>query len=233
MRWILSHQRRNPHVAGFLIGSIVMVVLNSAIPGLVGRAFDAVLGVEPDSSRVLTTIALVLLLIVVARSGLGFPRPALYRGAGEADRAGHPRRAVRQPARQEPSIPQPAAGRRPDGPRRQRRYASSAPCSAPASTCWSTRSARASCRSSSSCLEPRLLAAPLVFAVAFVWSIRRFCGQLSPVSADVEDFGTLNAGLNEAVRGIEVVKATARRTRRAATSRSTPGGTATRSSSRV
>ena len=73
MRWILSHQRRNPwHVAGFLIGSIVMVVLNSAIPGLVGRAFDAVLGVEPDSSRVLTTIALVLLLIVVARSGLDF-----------------------------------------------------------------------------------------------------------------------------------------------------------------
>ena len=69
VRWILSHQRRNPWpVAGFLLSSLLMVVLNSVIPGLVGQAFDAVLGDDPDRSGTLTTITVLLLVIVIGRS---------------------------------------------------------------------------------------------------------------------------------------------------------------------
>ena len=45
-----------------------MVVLNSVIPGLVGQAFDAVLGDDPDRSGTLTTITVLLLVIVIGRS---------------------------------------------------------------------------------------------------------------------------------------------------------------------
>lgn len=58
-------------------------------------------------------------------------------------------------------------------------------------------------------LDPRLLVAPLVFVALFLLALRHYLRRLSPVSdAMREQFGTLNAGLNEAVRGIEVVKAT-------------------------
>jgi len=210
VRWILSHQRRNPwHVAGFLIGSIVMVVLNSAIPGLVGRAFDAVLGVEPDSSRVLTTIALVLLLIVVARSGLDF----LARLCTEVLA-----KRIERDTRDELYVS--LLGKSQTFHNRQRvgdLMARGANDVRQLGTMFSPGIDLLVDSLSQGIvpiifiafLEPRLLAAPLVFAVAFVWSIRRFMRQLSPVSARMrEDFGTLNAGLNEAVRGIEVVKAT-------------------------
>ncbi len=210
LRWILSHQRRNPwHVAGFLLGSIVMVVLNSAIPGLVGRAFDAVLGGEPDSSRVLSMIALVLLLIVVARSGLDFlarlctevlakrierdTRDELYVSLLGKSQTFHNRQRVgdlmargANDVRQLGTMFSPGIDLMVD-----------------------SLSQGIVPMIFIAFLEPQLLVAPLVFAVAFIWSIRRFMRQLSPVSARMrEDFGTLNAGLNEAVRGIEVVKAT-------------------------
>ncbi len=210
VRWILSHQRRNPwHVAGFLLGSIVMVVLNSAIPGLVGRAFDAVLGVEPDSSRVLTTISLVLLLIVVARSGLDF----LARLCTEVLA-----KRIERDARDELYVS--LLGKSQTFHNRQRVGDLMARGANDVRQLGTMISPGIDLIVDSlsqgivpiifiAFLEPRLLAAPLVFAVAFVWSIRRFMRQLSPVSARMrEDFGTLNAGLNEAVRGIEVVKAT-------------------------
>jgi ATP-binding cassette subfamily B protein len=59
-------------------------------------------------------------------------------------------------------------------------------------------------------IDPRLLLVPLLFVVAFVFALRRYMRQLSPVSTEMrEQFGTLNAGLAEAVRGVEVIKVTA------------------------
>ena len=56
----------------------------------------------------------------------------------------------------------------------------------------------------------RLLLVPLLFAVSFQIAVRIYSRQLAPVSDTMrEKFGDLNAGLNEAVSGIEVVKATA------------------------
>nr|WP_238341792.1 ABC transporter ATP-binding protein [Actinopolymorpha rutila] len=59
-------------------------------------------------------------------------------------------------------------------------------------------------------IDPRLLLAPVLFAVSFYFAIRHYMRRLNPVSTAMRDqFGNLNAGLSEAVRGIEVVKVTA------------------------
>lgn len=59
-------------------------------------------------------------------------------------------------------------------------------------------------------LDPALLVVPVIFVVALGFSLRRYSQQLNPVSSAArEQFGTMNAGLTEAISGIEVVKATA------------------------
>ena len=59
-------------------------------------------------------------------------------------------------------------------------------------------------------LNVKLLLTPLLFTVAFLIALRAYSRKLSPVSNQMrEQFGETNAVLNEAVTGIEVVKATA------------------------
>jgi len=59
-------------------------------------------------------------------------------------------------------------------------------------------------------LEWRLLLVPGIFTVALVITVADYNQRLKPVSlAQREQFGTMNAGLAEAVAGIEVVKANA------------------------
>jgi ATP-binding cassette, subfamily B, bacterial len=55
-----------------------------------------------------------------------------------------------------------------------------------------------------------LLIVPLAFTVVFLLAVRSYSRQLHPVSADMrQQFGRMNAGLEETITGIEVVKATA------------------------
>ena len=59
-------------------------------------------------------------------------------------------------------------------------------------------------------LDWRLLLSPLFFTVAFSFALRHYMRQLNPISEQMRTrFGMLNAGLSEAVTGIEVVKSTA------------------------
>lgn len=59
-------------------------------------------------------------------------------------------------------------------------------------------------------LNPQLLLVPLLFTVCFLITLRHYSRRLSPVSNAMRaQFGAANATLNEAVTGIEVVKATA------------------------
>ncbi|GCE05064.1 ABC transporter ATP-binding protein [Dictyobacter aurantiacus] len=61
-----------------------------------------------------------------------------------------------------------------------------------------------------SLVNPQLLLVPGLYIIAFFFALRRYSRQLSPVSDQMrEEFGKTNAVLNEAVAGIEVVKATA------------------------
>ena len=62
-------------------------------------------------------------------------------------------------------------------------------------------------------LDVRLLAAPLFFCVTYFFAVRHYMHQLEPVSEQVRaTFGDMNATLNEAVSGIEVVKSAAQET---------------------
>ncbi|MBN1874386.1 MAG: ABC transporter ATP-binding protein [Anaerolineae bacterium] len=59
-------------------------------------------------------------------------------------------------------------------------------------------------------LDTRLLLVPLLFAMVLAITVYDYNRRLKPVSdAQREQFGTMNAGLTEAVAGIEVVKANA------------------------
>jgi ATP-binding cassette subfamily B protein len=61
-----------------------------------------------------------------------------------------------------------------------------------------------------STLNPQLLLVPILFTIVFLFTLRDFSRRLSPVSDQMrEQFGATNAVLNEAVTGVEVVKATA------------------------
>ena len=210
VRWIVSHQLRNPwHLAGFLVGSVAMVVLNSMIPGLVGNAFDTVLDESIDRRAELTTIVVVLLVIVIARSALDFvARLCTEVLAKRIERA----------AREELYVS--LLGKSQTFHNRQRVGDLMARGASDVRQLGTMFSPGIDLLVDSltqgivpiifiAFLDPRLLVAPLIFAVAFIWSIRRFMRQLSPVSAAMrENYGTLNAGLNETIRGIEVVKAT-------------------------
>jgi ATP-binding cassette subfamily B protein len=60
-------------------------------------------------------------------------------------------------------------------------------------------------------IRPELTLTPLAFVVVFVLLVRRYLRRLSPVIAGQrEQYGKLNAGLEETISGIEVVKASAR-----------------------
>jgi ATP-binding cassette subfamily B protein len=59
-------------------------------------------------------------------------------------------------------------------------------------------------------LDLRLLLTPLLFTVSFLITLRAYSRRLAPTSIEMRaQFGATNAVLNEAVTGIEVVKATA------------------------
>ncbi len=59
-------------------------------------------------------------------------------------------------------------------------------------------------------IDTRLLLMPIVFVLLYVVTIRDYVRRLSPISEGLrESFGVMNAGLAEAVSGIEVVKGNA------------------------
>jgi ATP-binding cassette subfamily B protein len=59
-------------------------------------------------------------------------------------------------------------------------------------------------------LNPQLLAAPLLFTIAFIFALRGYMRQLAPVAGSMRmQFGAMNSDLEESITGIEVVKATA------------------------
>ncbi|MFC5818193.1 ABC transporter ATP-binding protein [Nonomuraea harbinensis] len=207
LRWLWSHVRRHPlHLTGFLGGSLVMVVLNAMVPQLTGSAFDAVLG---DGSA-LGAIVLVMLAVVVARGIIDLvarlssevlakrlerdARDELYVSLLGKSQTFHNRQRVgdlmaraANDIRQLSIMISPGFDLIVDS-----GLSGLVPLFFIAT------------------IDPRLLLVPGVFAVVFVIALWHYMRQLNPVATRMrEQFGDLNAGLNEAVRGIEVIKVTA------------------------
>ncbi len=88
VRWILSHPLRHRRYAtGFLLGSLIMVVLNSAIPGLTGSAFDAVVTGGEEGRHKLARIVVLLVGVVLLRGVFDLAARLSRRGARQAHRA--------------------------------------------------------------------------------------------------------------------------------------------------
>ncbi|MEV0231023.1 ABC transporter ATP-binding protein [Nonomuraea sp. NPDC050786] len=211
VRWLWSHLRRHPlHLIGFLGGSLVMVVLNALVPQFTGDAFDAVLGKRGEPLDALGLIALALLAIVLAR-GL-FDLVARLSSEVLAKR-------LERDARDELYVS--LLGKSQTFHNRQRvgDLMARAANDIRQLSIMITPGADLIVDSGLTGLVPiffiasidlRLLLAPGVFAVVFAIALRRYMKQLNPVATRMrEEFGELNAGLNQAVRGIEVIKVTA------------------------
>ncbi len=60
-------------------------------------------------------------------------------------------------------------------------------------------------------IHPHLILTPLLFILGYVWALRRYMRELDPVTETArQNFGVMNAGLAEAIEGIETVKGAAR-----------------------
>ncbi|MCC6191309.1 MAG: ABC transporter ATP-binding protein [Anaerolineales bacterium] len=60
-------------------------------------------------------------------------------------------------------------------------------------------------------IHPALVLAPAFYSLGYVWALWRLTHELGPIAQDARrKFGTLNAGLAEALEGIEIVKGAAR-----------------------
>ncbi|MGW0227601.1 ABC transporter ATP-binding protein [Actinopolymorpha singaporensis] len=211
VRWILSHPLRHRRYAtGFLLGSLIMVVLNSSIPGLTGSAFDAVTAGGDEGRRKLAGIVVALVALVLLRGVFDLiarlctevlakrmerdAREELYTSLLGKSQTFHNRQRVgdlmaraANDVRQLSTMISPGFDLIVDS-----MLQGLVPIIFIAF------------------IDPRLLLAPVLFAVSFYFAIRHYMRRLNPVSTAMRDqFGNLNAGLSEAVRGIEVVKVTA------------------------
>ncbi|MCB0166393.1 MAG: ABC transporter ATP-binding protein [Anaerolineae bacterium] len=209
LRWVFSHLWR---YKGFLLFYLVMVVimnaLFSSIPRLTGQAFDIVLA-QTDTGR-LFTIALTILTIVVVRGAIDLSSALSVETLGQR---------LERDARDELYVS--LLGKSQTFHNRQRVGDVMAratndirqlnPMINPGFSLMTDASL--------SLLMPmifiasiklELLLSPLIFVVLLAITLRHYNRQLRPVVGRVRgQFGEMNAGLAEAISGIEVVKSTA------------------------
>jgi ATP-binding cassette subfamily B protein len=209
-RWVARHILRNPvYVTGAVGGVILHTVLNSLVPVLVGIAFDAILESPPDKER-LGYVALALLAIVAVRGLFDLTgslsaevlakrlerdaRDELYVSLLGKSQTFHNRQSVGDlMARAANDVRQLNLMVNPG-----------------LSLIVDSFTGLVIPIVAIGLLDWRLLAPPLIFTLVFVLSLRRYMRQLNPVSGEMRDrFGRLNAGLQESISGIEVVKSTA------------------------
>lgn len=210
VRWIFSHAIRNKLVIVLvLIGAFGNAVLAAAVPFYTGQAFDAILKEVPDLS-ILLWACIWLVASQVVRTGLQFGRNLGSEILGQR---------VERDARQE--LYGALLGK-------SMRFHDSHPSGEMMAR--ATNDVRELALmfapginlvvgSANFLLMPLLIAptyhpalilTPAAFLVAYVLYLRRYLRLLSPVTTEVRrSFGQMNAGLTQAIEGIETVKGAA------------------------
>ena len=210
VRWIVSHLLRYKHLAiSFMLAVILTNTLYSAIPVLTGMAFNAVLAGATAQNQLLK-ISLILLAVVVIGGGTDlsarfFPemlgkrfardaRAELYTSLLGKSQTFHNRQRVGDiMARAANDMSQLSNMVVPGF-----------------DAIFDSFSSLVITITFIGFISPQLLLAPLLFTVGFLVALWDYSRKLNPVSDRMrEQFGEMNAGLTEAVSGIEVVKATA------------------------
>ena len=210
VRWILSHLLRYKiFLVSFVVSVVLLNVFNSTIPRLTGLAFDEVVGGEASLQRLLM-IALVILGVVLARGVVDLTgaisteflaqrlerdaREELYLSLLAKSQTFHNRqrvgdimaRAANDVQQLNPMI-NPGVG-----------------------MITESLIGIVTPLAFIAFLRLELLVAPGLFVIVFYFALRSYMRQLNPVSGAMRyQFGVMNAGLNETIVGIEVVKATA------------------------
>ena len=210
VRWILSHLLRYKiFLVSFVVSVVLLNVFNSTIPRLTGLAFDEVAGGEASLQRLLM-IALVILGVVLMRGVVDLTgaisteflaqrlerdaREELYLSLLAKSQTFHNRqrvgdimaRAANDVQQLNPMI-NPGVG-----------------------MITESLIGIVTPLAFIAFLRLELLVAPGLFVIVFYFALRSYMRQLNPVSGAMRyQFGVMNAGLNETIVGIEVVKATA------------------------
>lgn len=209
-RWIVSHVLRfKALLAAFIGGSLIAALLNGMIPGLTGSAFDEVLGSSGDRNSALIRIALLLLGVVILRGAFDIlaryaieimgkrlerdARVELFTSLLGKSQTFHNRQQVGDlMARSTNDV-------------RQLGFM----LSPGVDLILDSMTALIVPFLFIALIDLRLLLVPGLFVVGFFFTLRHYMRRLGPVSEQMRSqFGVVNAGLNEAVRGIEVIKAT-------------------------
>ncbi|HEX9058148.1 MAG TPA: ABC transporter ATP-binding protein [Ktedonobacterales bacterium] len=209
-RWIVSHVLRYKlFVASFILGTLATQALNSVIPVLTGQAFNVVLRAQPNLGQLLTIgIEVVVLVLVVGIIGQASvfateflaqrlerdARDELYLSLLGKSQTFHNRQRVGDiMARASNDVRQLNPMINPG-----------------VYLILDSFSALVIPIIFIAFINAQLLAAPLLFTLAFLIALRRYVRQLNPVAGRMRgQFGVMNAGLEETITGIEVVKGSA------------------------
>ncbi|MDQ3457741.1 MAG: ABC transporter ATP-binding protein/permease [Deinococcota bacterium] len=207
LRWVLSHLLRYKLLlAAFLAASLLTSVLFSAVPRLTGLAFDEVLQAGASAQR-LFVIAAIILGIVLLRGVVDLVNSFSVETLGQR---------LERDARDELYLS--LLGKSQTFHNRQRVGDIMARASNDVRQLNPMMNPGVALITESliglvvplvfiATIRLELLLAPVLFVVAFVFALRHYMRQLSPVSTAMRrQFGVMNAGLNETVTGIEVVK---------------------------
>jgi ATP-binding cassette, subfamily B, bacterial len=210
LRWLLSHLAvTRGWFLVFLGTSVIAALLNGFVPIFTGQAFDEVLGTTGDPLGVLLRISLLLLGVVLVRGAFDLiARFAIELVAKRIDRntrqelfvsllgksqTFHNRQQVGDlMARATNDVRQINLGFSPG-----------------VDLIFDGLTALVTPFIFIVFIDPQLLLSPALFLVAFALALQLYMRQLTPVSDRMRaQFGVMNAGLNESVRGVEVIKAT-------------------------
>src|SRR5919108_4738357 len=196
VRWIISHLLRYPHfLVSFLLAGTLTNVFFSLVPRLTGLAFDEVLLPEPSPSRLLS-IALLILGLVVLRGVLDLTNSWSVETLGQR---------MERDARDELYIS--LLGKSQTFHNRQRVGDIMARATNDVRQLNPMMNPGVSLITESiiaiisplvfiAFIRVELLAAPVLFVIAYFFALRRYVNQLNPVAAEQRwRFGEMNAGL--------------------------------------
>jgi ATP-binding cassette subfamily B protein len=210
LRWLMSHLAvTRGWFITFIVGSVLAAILNGFVPVYTGQAFDEVLGDTDDPVGVLLRISLILLAIVIVRGIFDLlARVAIELIAKRIDRNIRQELFVSLLGKSQTFHNRQQVGdlmARATNDVRQINHG----FSPGVDLIFDGGTALVAPFFFIAFIDPQLLLSPALFLVAFALALRLYMQQLTPVSDRMRaQFGVMNAGLNESVRGVEVIKAT-------------------------
>lgn len=209
VRWILSHLLRYKLLmASFILAAVSAAILFSTVPRLIGQAFNVVMAPDPDPNQLLQ-IALLILAINLIRGVMDLVNAFSVETLGQR---------LERDARDELYVS--LLGKSQTFHNRQRVGDLMARATNDVRMLNPMMNPGVSLITESAMsiivpltfiafLRVQLLITPLIFLVFLAISLRRYMKQLNPVTSAQRQYnGELNAGLNETLSGIEVVKST-------------------------